>query len=80
MNILSFFYDVDTVNSQSMITVAFDSGDLTFVFLGERLPDDKKSVIEQEFRNAFGICDTISDVIRYMRLRGHQIGIKNKVE
>ena len=80
MNILSFVYDMDIVNSQSVITVTFDSGHLTFVLLGEQLSGDKKSIVEQEFRNAFGICDTISDALRYMRLRGHQIEIKNKAE
>ena len=80
MNILSFTYNMDIVSSQSVITVAFDFGFLTFVLSGEQLCGDKKSIVEQEFRNAFGICDTIPDAIRYMRLRGHQIEIKNKVE
>lgn len=80
MNILNFIYDESSVNSQSVITVTFDSGSLTFVLLGEQLLGEKKSVVEQEFKNAFGICDSISDAIRYMRLRGHQIEIKNKAE
>lgn len=79
MNILNFIYDESSVNSQS-VTVTFDSGSLTFVLLGEQLLGEKKSVVEQEFKNAFGICDSISDAIRYMRLRGHQIEIKNKAE
>ena len=77
MNILNFIYDESSVNSQS-VTVTFDSGSLTFV--REQLLGEKKSVVEQEFKNAFGICDSISDAIRYMRLRGHQIEIKNKAE
>lgn len=75
MNILSFDYNVDTVTSRCTVTINFDSGSLAFILSGEELTLENKTTIEQEFRNAFVICDTIPDVIRYMILKGHRLEI-----
>lgn len=80
MDILKFIYSTND-NSLGIEIVTGDSGSLYFVLSGEAcFPDPRKAVIERDFRNAFNTCDSISDLIRYMRLRGYGIETNTKPE